>query len=62
MRSIFRIKTGYDVQDARADLAHWLHEWSDSLDYDGAKFEDAMTMAEEFLKQENPNHRIRHGI
>jgi len=60
MRSIFRIKTGYGVEDAKEELANWLYAWSDSFDYQSAYFGDALTMAEEFLKQENPNHRIEH--
>jgi hypothetical protein len=59
MRSIFRIKTGYGVEDAREEFAEWLYKWSDSLDYSSASIEDARTMAEEFLKQENPR-RVRY--
>lgn len=59
MRSIFNIKTGYGVEDAKSQLADWLYQWSDSFDYQSASFDDALKVAEDFLIQENPRSRFR---
>lgn len=58
MRSIFQIKTGYGVEDAKQEFADWLYKWSDSFDYQSAEMEDAIRVAEEFLKQENPRRHF----
>lgn len=57
MRTIFQIKTCYGIEDAAEDLAKWLYAWSDEFDYQGAKFEDALTTAKEFLA-ENQRRRF----
>ena len=61
MRSIFRIIYKSQWDEAVSVLADWLWDYSESFAYDGAKYDDALTMAEEFLRQENPHLEIDRG-
>jgi len=61
MRSIFRLNDKEPWLIAVEDLADWLYSHSESFDYDGASYNDALTMAEEFLRQENPDLEIERG-
>ncbi len=58
MRSIFRITYKSQWDEAVSVLADWLWDYSDCLCDKDASYDDALTMAEEFLRQENPQLEI----
>lgn len=61
MRSIFRLYGTEPWFYAVEDLADWLIRHSESFDYDGASYDDALKVAEGFLKQENQHLEIYIG-